>query len=403
MMKPSTTTRGREWLSEFDPLDRPTAELLIDSLEIHDHVEIMRTLADQLRSFASAGASVAPIVLVPVRSTEDLIAIAPHPDGHIAYETFDPGAAYPVMPGSEADIGSMFRGLVDGDPYVFVSPQASLEELRSLKARTICLVVDYSGSGTQISRYAQAFRANSTIASWISYGFIRLRVVAYAANLEASRLLNADKHLDFEARAVAKSAKSADWSSEQRRQVEELCLRYASSEASDPPLGYRNSFGLYLTNMRVPNNLPQILIRANGPFPGLFAGRQVPSSFVSELRSYNPRPSLGRTLRNLGQDDLAARLEEETRPVQALRALAALQLLDFGLPEDEVWAMLALDAQAIVDLRTTLVALGCITLDNKVTKRGRVELQRAARLGASHTKYLHASRPPVEYEPTQLR
>lgn len=403
-MKPSTTTRGREWLSHFDEADRATAELLVDSLEIHDHVEIMRALADQLRTFASTEAKVTPVVLVPIRSTEDLIELEPKSNGeHIAYKTFAPGATYPVLPGSEAEIGSMFRGLVDSVSGVFLSPDTPLEELRRLKARTICLVVDYSGSGTQAARFAQTFRANPTLASWISFGLIRLRIVAYAANLEASRLLKDDPHVVFEAKTVAKSARSADWSPEQRRRIEQLCVKYATHDDPNAPLGYHDSFGLYLTNMRVPNNLPQILIRSGGPFPGLFAGRQVPSTFVSELRSYRPSPSLGRTLRNLGQDVLASRLEEETRPVQALRALAALQLLDFGLSEDEVWAMLALDAQKTVELKTTLIALGCITLDNKVTKRGRTELQRASYLGAPHRKYSHTPRPPVGYESTQLR
>jgi hypothetical protein len=404
MMKPSDTTLGKQWLAEFESVDQQTAQLLIDSLEIHDHVEIMNTLADRLRKFALKDSRSTPVLLVPVRSIEDLSATGSLVDGeHVAYESFNPGATYPVMPGSEAEIGSMFRSLVDEGGGLFVSPDTSIDEMKRLKVRTICLVVDYSGSGTQVARFVETFRANRTIASWISYGYLNLRVVTYAANVAASRRLNDVRNLGFEAARVAKSATSADWSQEQRKEIEALCNKYAIEDDQNSALGYRDSFGLYLSNMRVPNNLPQILIRSGGPFPGLFAGRRVASGFVHELRSYRPAPSLGRTLRNLGQPELASRLEEETRPVQALRALAALQLLDFGLTETQVWAMLDLDEQTIVDLRTTLIALGCITLDNNVTKRGRTELQRARYLGVSSTRYLHHPRNPVKYVPTQLR
>ena len=403
-MRPSTTTLGRAWLAEFDEIDRPAAVLLIDSLEIHDHVEIMSTLAEQLRTSMANEPGATPAVLIPIRSTEDLTPLVEGPIAeHIAYKTFDPGASYSALPGSEADVGAMFRGLVESGAGTFLAPDTSLYEQKRLRVRSIFLVVDYCGSGTQASRFAAAFRANTTIASWASYGFVRLKIVTYAANIEAARLFRSDSHVDFQAHTVAKSAASADWSTGDREDVKNLCLKYATEDPLYPALGYRDSFGLYLTNMRVPNNLPQILIRSDGPFPGLFPGRQVPGSFLGELPSYRPRPSLARTLRNLGQSTLADRLEEETRPVQALRALAALQLLDFGLAEDEVWAMLALGATETVELRTSLIALGCLTDENKVTKRGRAELQRATYLGSPQTRYSHASRPAVRYEPTQLR
>ncbi|PRY67194.1 hypothetical protein B0I08_10789 [Glaciihabitans tibetensis] len=402
-MKPSTTTAGRAWLTNFDAPDRDAAALLIDSLEIHDHVAIMSALSERVRRLVSSDASAAPAVLVPIRSIEDLPNLSDINSHHVAYRTYDPGAGFPALPGSEADIGAMSRALIENNSSLFISPEHDIEALRFLKPRTFCLLVDYSGSGNQAAKFAQTFRANSTIASWISFGYVRLKVVAYAANLEASRRFESQTHVDFESHTIAKSAMSADWTQEERDRITRVCIDYSSDQVSESPLGYHDSFGLYLTNMRVPNNLPQILIRSGGPFPGLFAGREIPASFVNELRSYRPTPSLDRTLRSLGADALAERLKERTRPVQALRALAALQLLDYGFDEDQVWAMLGLGDDAAVELRTTLIALECITIDNKVTKRGRAELQRATNLGRPVSRYVHTRRSPVGYEPTQLR
>ena len=402
-MKPSTTTDGARWVSSFEVGDQRTAALLIDSLEMHDHVEIMNTLRDQILAIADADVESLPMLVLPIRSLEDLPRLGEDEEEHIAYRTYDPGAPLPILPGSEADIGSMSRGIIESDAARFLPPSLNIDELRRRKVRTICLVTDYSGSGNQAIQFVRTFKANSTIASWISYGLVRLYVVTYAAGLEASELFKAERHVTFRSHLSAKSARSAGWSDDERGRIEELCLREFDSDDHSGALGYKNSFGLYLTNMRVPNNLPQILIKQAGKRPGIFANRLIPHGFHQELGSYSPSPSLDTTLRNLGAGDLADRLSIKTRPVRSLRALAALYLIEYGISEEQVWAMLGLDPNGIREIRTTLLALECITLDNKLTKRGKAELHRARSLGVDGPKHVHKPRPPVSYEPTQLR
>lgn len=397
------TGRGRYWISQFAEADQSIAALLIDSLEIHDHAEIMKSIGEQVRGLVNSNPENTPVALVPIRSIEDLPELADGRLEHVAYQTFDPGASYPSLPGSEAEIGGLIRGLIDGDRSNLLSPEASLSQLRAVKARKFCLITDYSGSGKQASRFARTFKSNTTIASWISYRLMEINVVTYAASLEASEIFQNDRHVNFQTQIFAKSARSADWSASQRQRINQLCQDYANEDEQYPALGYGDSFGLYLTNLRVPNNLPQILIRAKGHHPGLFAGREVPNDFFNELRSYNPSPSLDRTLRNLGAEDLADHLEAETRPVRGLRALAALHLLDYGMSEEHVYAMLGVSASKLIDLKTSLIALGCISLDGRLTKRGKAELQHARRKGLARPKYRHKPAPPVPYEPTQLR
>jgi hypothetical protein len=402
-MKPSETSAGRVWLRGFAEVDRRIAALLLDSLEIHDHVEVMASIGQQIRALAEKGTSEAPILLIPIRSREDLPSLPAGQTKHVAYETFDPGSPLPALPGSEAEVGSMFRGLIDAAPEIFISPETPLNKLRELKPRTICLATDYSGSGKQAMQFAETFRANRTIASWISYGLIKLQVVTYAASIAASNRFRALQNTSFSAAESAKSARSADWSESDRALIEELCIEYAHDGDPNPALGYGDSFGLYLTNMRVPNNLPQILIRAGGTHPGIFPGRLVPRDFILELHTYRPPPSLERTLRNLGAEDLAEAIQDKTRPVKGLRALASLHLLKYGMSEAEVNAMLGMDVAEARKLKSTLIAMGCLTLDSELTKRGLSELQQVFLRGVTRPRYEHVPHPPVGYEPTQLR
>jgi len=401
-LKPSTTVLGKQWIETFPTDDQTTAALLIDSLEIHDHVDILSSLGEQIRAIANDNSAV-PILLVPIRSIEDLDELDSEESEHIAYRTFDPGSMFSVLPGSEADVGSLIRTLVTTSPRVFLSPELPLDALRELKVRTICLITDYSGSGKQAAKYVQTFRANRTIASWISLGLLRLHVLTYASSIGAAHRVRAQGNVEFSSKIFAKSADSANWSKKERDKIFRLCIDYADPNDNNSPLGYKNSFGLYLTNWRVPNNLPQILIRKNGQPPGIFADREFPHDLRSDLPVYRPQPSLVTTLRNLGADDLATQLGQKTRPVKGLRALAALYLLEYGMSEDQVFAMLGLDPEGIAQLRSTLIALDCITLDNKLTKRGRNELRRAQHRGVAKPKYKHEPHPPVWYKPTQLR
>lgn len=402
-MRPSLTAGGAEWLGRLIESQRPAATLLIDSLEIHDHTAVLNSIIETVRKIAATGADPQPVAVIPIRSMEDLPPLEDGVEQHIAYTTFNPGSSFPPLPGSEADIGTVLRTLVQGDPATFLSPELTLAELRELKVRSICLVTDYSGSGTQVLRFVKAFLRNSTIASWISYGFVRIHVVAHAASFEASTLFREQKHVRFWVANVAKSSQSTDWSEGERRAVIEFCEANTEDSEKEYSLGYGGSFGLYLTNYRVPNNLPHVLIRNEGNPPGLFPGREVPRGFYAELPTYVPPRSLDRILRHVGAEDLADLLLDQTRPIRALRTLVTLHLLDYGIPPAQIDAMLGLNDDQSRELRSTLIALDCLTLDGFLTKRGRIELRRAKHRGWLRHKSKSTPSGTVRYVPSQLR
>lgn len=399
--KPSETFAGRSWLENFPDPDRVLAEKLVDSLEIHDHVKVLNAIHSKLIEMFQDQPHRLPCVLIPIRSQEDLKPIPV--TGHVAYATFDPGANLPVLAGSEADVGNVIRTLTEERPDEFLPPATDIYTLKKLKVRSMALVTDYCGSGKQATSFADTFLRNRTLASWISARNLEISVLAYASSLSGINSLRAKKGITFHTVIAARSIDLANWSPEQRQRIVDLCLRYSDPESTNPPLGYKDSFGLHLTNLRVPNNLPQILIRSGGDWPGLFPGRSIPLDFYRQLNSYDPPVSLEGILRNNRGGVIAERVTERERPIPGLRALAFLHLLSIGLSEQTALNMLKLSEAEQVELRTSLISMGLITLDCALTQSGHDELKRNS---------WKAFKPPrarthrgnyVEYIPTQLR
>lgn len=399
--RPSETDAGRRWLSNFPAADRASAELLIDSLEIHDHVKVINGLRAALTRRLETFADQFPAVLIPIRSKVDLPVL---PDGeHTAYDTYDPGAGLPVLPGSEADIGSLIRDLTTEYPNDFLPPDLGIEDLRSRKVRSLILVTDYCGSGKQAIRFADTFIRNRTLASWISTRLLSVNVLAYASSLRGIGRLSDKKGISFQTVIAANSIELANWNSIQRNHIVELCSKYAEEGCSDEALGYEASFGLHLTNLRVPNNLPQILIRGEGSWLGLFPGRSIPVDFSEQLLSYEAPLSLEQMLQNNSAARIAERITERDRPVPGLRALAALQLLNLGIPPLKVFNMLKLSPIEQTVLQTSLIAMGLITLEYSVTESGMRELKRNRWKGFKPPRTRQRRQTYVEYIPTQLR
>jgi hypothetical protein len=240
-LKPSETQRGQRWSTNFDEPDREIARLLLDSVEIADPGEVRQTLAQELTS--SVGIE-PPAVLLPVLSIEDITMEGERRPMPTAYVDFDPGQRIPMTPGSEAMAGQLIRDFA-GDRgrrkarQGWVHPAAPIEELRDDKIRTLVLMTDVIGSGTQAAEYAETFTRNATLRSWRSFKLSRLIVLAYAATPGGAEFVRDCRAVDELIYArPARSFSSAPWTSREREQVSELCLRYLPRRERRNALGF---------------------------------------------------------------------------------------------------------------------------------------------------------------------
>jgi len=401
--RPSETQSGIAFVDKFKLPDQSVARLLVDSLEIHNFSNILNALRDEvLRNVRLEEES--PAVLIPVRSKEDLPDIQEDVE-HVAYKTFLPGQGFSSMPGSEGEIGSIIATLTGQEPARFLPPTVGIDEIRDLKVRNIVLLTDYCGSGTQALRFARMFLRNSRVASWVSSGHLKLRVQSYASSSSAVDLFAREKGVHFSTLVAAKSGPATSWSDAQAAAIRTLCLEYAEQDLQEEALGYKDSFGLYLSSFRVPNNLPQILIRSEGPWPGLFPARRVPSEFSQELSSYVPTSSVSQVLRNIGESELARFVDQAGRPRRVGLGLAAMSLLGKGADESEVVRLIGLKPQEWKNLRSTLIALNLVDFDLHLTNAGHAELRRSRLWSLRDVSRGNSAADvaPIEYFPTQLR
>ncbi|MCP3810995.1 hypothetical protein NLX62_01355 [Mycobacteriaceae bacterium Msp059] len=406
-------------MTNFDDIERPAAELLLDSLQVGSPSAAYHGLK-------SAITALTPLlqnntgVLVPALSIEDIRKSASATSDNdaalqsgrthwVAYENFDPAERISATPGSEAAIGNLIRELTRDrpgrEPGPWLHPGTNIDTLRSRRCRLIVVVTDYIGSGRQIRRFSATFPRNARLRSWRSFGWIRIVVVAYAASAAGRAAAEADPSIDrVLVHRPAASFQDASWTEQEREQITELCKRNTIRKNRFEALGFDGSGGLYFTHTAVPNNLPFILRRPSTPFwKGFLDGRAVPSDLVAELGDYEaPTRNMANVVRAASQIRLGRAIDSGRLQTPTDEIVAALALIANG-PESPQTLTHALalpdqEAAAIVDF---LLRVGLITEDLTLTIRGYNELRHARRLDRITTARLH--RNPGSYYPQSLR
>ena len=425
---PSSSSTGKEWLSNFHPNDQEGAALLIDSLNIVSTDAVNLNLRQALMIWAKQHTERLPAQLLPVLSIEDIDRhlsdeaekagrmYHPPDSGHVAWTTYEPGATILSTPGSEGAIGNLIRNFTGDDPKAldpdpnWLHPNSDLARLRSAQCRTIVILCDYAGSGRQATRFAETIRRNPTIKSWYSMKRIRLEVLAFAASpaaraamedspfIDATMVLNPGRRFD-----------EAPWSPDQREEIERICTTYVTQHLSDYALGYKGSAGLYLTQSSIPNNLPAILWQTTGPrspsWRPLFANRTYPPELGESLGNYQPTSNAVEQLAlAANQARLSRAIAAGTLTAQAERMTIVLALLSWkSHTSADLQDKLQLPAASVDRTLTFLRANGFITEERKLTAIGRDEL-RAARISKGYRRatrlYLRGSSGP--YYPRSL-
>lgn len=400
--KPSDTQDGRAFLQRFSEKEQIAAQLLIDSLEIHNFAQVLNALREEIVRIVESE-NMAPAVLIPIRSREDLPPLR-EDEEHVAYRTFSPGEGLSSTPGSEGEIGSVIASLVAEKPTSFLPPTITIDEFRNLQAKSVLLITDYCGSGNQALRFAKSFTRHPRLASWLSSGHLRLRVQSYASSNAAVERFSQEKGIAFSALVAAKSGPATDWTETQAESIRSLCMTHSDDRAAEAPLGYKESFGLYLSSYRVPNNLPQILIRSDDAWKGLFPGRRVSAGFGTQLAKYVPRQSAAQILTNIGEHALARFVDDADRPFSLGLGIAMMALLERKHAEDRVIALLGLSTEEWKQLAAAMIALNLIDLNIQLTKAGIEELSRSRRWAKAKQNNSNSyDKGEIGYFPTQLR
>lgn len=419
LIRPSQTQRGRAWLTNFAEVERPTAQLLLDSLQIDHPGKVHSGLKSRIEALTPRLQGDTGI-LIPVLSVEDINRSPDEADPahrssrraervrHVAYDTFRPGGPIAATPGSEAAVGNLIRDMTGDFPGrvsgQWLHPATDLDTLHARRCRLVVLATDYTGSGQQVNQFAAMFTRNARLRSWRSFGWLRIVVVSYAASRAARLAIDSYKGIDELFVVVpATSFDDAAWTQEERRAIETLCHRYTPRRQRSQALGHGGSSGLFFTQTTVPNNLPFILRRRGAGWKPFLEGRTVPTDLAAQLDRYQvPSRNLAELSRAANQARLARAIDSGRLRAPADKLVAILALV---AQSDQTPAALshrlALPDEQTIAMLNFLQSVGFVTEDLAITERGHTELRHARRLSRIATATLRGR--PDPYYPRTLR
>jgi len=359
--------RARRWLGNFEPHEVEAAELLLNHFLLVDAGRLRAHLLGELDRAVADGAIRLPAVLIPVLSMEDLGKAVPA--NPVAYVDFIPGARISTTPGSEGLVGNIVRDRV-GEGYRpearWIHPTATLEQLHSDHVRSIVLMTDNVGSGTQVRRYVEAFRRNPRIRSWISLRLTTIHVVSYAASEQFATSNASIAGADLRVVEFAPTVFSAPWSDQQRSNVLRLCKRYGGGNKG---LGFGNAGWLYATTDRVPNTVPDVMRKLGAGWSPLFEGRSVPADLARQEFRHAPESPAAIAARH-HEARLSRSLENEA-PQIALLLLVLAEFLRRRPTVFELAVRLRHRPSAIRDAIRTLQKLTCLSEQREITTVGK--------------------------------
>lgn len=413
-LRPSETQEGQLWLSNFKVEEHHAAELLINSLRIISATAFRASMAELLNNLKSS--SEKPVAFFPIRELPKGVSSRAAPSTQsVPFEEMPDGSPMPLrplddpfasLPGSEGIVGNIIRDVIGYKPRSGIaSSPKTLAGLRRAQPRTIVLVEDYSGTGTRVCEYVDAWMRHPTIRSWYSYGLVRFHVALVSASGAALEKINDHRRIaKIHYREQAADFSTTMWSSEERLAVEELCIKYSYSRSW--ALGYRQAEGLLVLQHTIPNNLPAILwqsstktVRNWKPF---FKDRRMSPQLQLDLDDYKLEVSASAIAESMEQLKLGIALSDQPNPT--VRTI----LLVLAAAEQRIRD----PAKLSTTLHTTLTAaeqtqsacrgLKLLDPEGRLTDLGRNEL-RHARTRASDIERNRLRGGGGFYYPTQLR
>jgi|HubBroStandDraft_4_1064222.scaffolds.fasta_scaffold01242_4 hypothetical protein len=403
----------RAWLTQFEAADLTVAIELLRSIRLVSADQFAIKLRNLVMDTAAGNRE--PIGLyvereVPKRNGEPLrLFRESRTKAKRAYgggpQLVRPLRAYNPLVGSEGIVAQLVSELCSLYPHRFLASPGP-DQIRRYRVRRFVLVTDFIGSGTRAFQFMEAAWKVKSVRSWWSAKKtcgMDFEVVAFAATQQG--LLHVQQHPACPIVTVAEAtptvqslgypAQIADFS--------KLCQKYSPPKPrSIRPLGYKDGGALLAFSHGVPNNAPKLLFGTGGGWTPLF-----PSRVTSESRStFGRQPTqsdVAKRLIRLGQVRLASAHAIAGSAKRRQDILLLLSALGRSPRYDLVLsARTGLSIDAIQEMLRTLITIGLVTANRRLTNGGRAEILYARKTTPARRPVLHF-RAPDTYYPKRLR
>lgn len=275
------------WLGQFDDDDRDIAALLLRRLRCISPNVFSSEVGELF--LEAANTLPAPIAIYAARELDKGAT-------YFANKRNRPEAVKGnVEIGSEGSTAHLATTLNREKPKVFLN-HSPIVTLKKRKCRTIAICDDCCGSGKRVFDFISAMLRSKTLKSWLSGGFIRFHVFAFAISEDAkARILKAvggrepKQYVQFHyCQTLASGAQL--WSTKEQTRLSALCNKYGKKHKMLPYYweGFGNQLCTLVFSHSCPNNTPGILWCKTPTWTPLFPDRAIPQ----ELRpAFTDEPS----------------------------------------------------------------------------------------------------------------
>lgn len=359
------TPAAKEWLLQFDAVDRQIARQMLRRLVLVSTSDFEQRLQSLICSIVD-------------QAPKENFALLSVPEPPPSFD--DAGTRR--IPGSSAD---RVKHILENLGRLYgprVRPNPTIDSMRAERIRNILLVEDLVGSGNRITGYWKE-QANKSIKSWISYGWTKLWVCAYAAMDEGRRAILRRLPVDAaRLQTVVPERHPRLTLTEPMRWVAE---KYGRKLRGDAWWGYSGGGSNLIFQHGCPNNAPAILWVSTSRFKALFPDRGVPPALQSSFGAFNALAA-AEDLWDFRQYRLALsilhRIASGRGASAEIKLAIALGLAaSYGRWDDaRLQTQLMLPIGEIAALRSSAYRLGLIdTSDHRLTPFGRDALTQLRR------------------------
>lgn len=388
-MRLDETKEGLAWLEQFDIVHREVARQLLRKLvlvsasdfDTNIQLKIISVLASEPNeNFALMSVPEPEPKLAARRETEE--------EEEVRRERRIPGSSSDRVKHIIENISRIYGNRVRANP--------TIESMRAERVRNVILVEDFVGSGTRLTGFWKD-QFHKSIKSWISYGWTKLWVLAYAATEPGRAVLQ--RCMPLTANRMLTVLPERD----PRLDFNDLMMHVARFYAAKFQLpkrlwwGYKDSGGSIIFQHGCPNNAPAILWKSKERFRPLFPDRGVPPGLHHCFRAANLH-AVAEDLWTVKQYRLALSLLKQipagSAPIDDIRLVIALGFASsYGRWEDKkLQAQLMIPMHEVEALRYSAYRVSLIDKqDHRLTPFARDLLLRFKE--AAHSKSKPAPKP----------
>lgn len=269
-MRLDETKEGRAWLKQFDVVHREVARQLLRKLVLVSandfDTDIQLKIVSVLMSVPNENFALMSVPEpepepVPVTQRED------EDEEELRRERRVAGSSSDRVKHIIENISRLYGDRIRANP--------TIESMRADRIRNVILVEDFVGSGTRVTGFWKE-QFHKSIKSWISYGWTKLWLVAYAATEPGCSALR--RGLPLSADRIVTVLPERDPKLDFTEMMMVIARSYAAKFELPKRLwwGYKDSGGCIIFQHGCPNNAPAILWKGKGRFKPLFPDRGIP-------------------------------------------------------------------------------------------------------------------------------